>query len=139
LNGRTFRWINTANFGTLQEGGTSLADKYLAKAGGDLTGGITHALETISGTDLDFSKQGGTKTITANVSFAFTNVPANGKYTQYLLILTDGGAHTITWPGAVSWDGGVAPTLQSSGVDFVLFHVYDGGTVVRGQHLWAPA
>lgn len=74
-------------------------------------------------------------TITGNVTFSFTGSWATSGTVQLLTIeLTNGGAHTITWPAGVVWDGGAEPTLLSSGVDIITFYTRDGGTTVRGMH-----
>lgn len=42
------------------------------------------------------------------------------------VILRDGDAHTVTWPGSVDWLGGSAPTLEALSV--VVIWTVDGGT-----------
>lgn len=69
-------------------------------------------------------------TVTGNVtSVTFSNVPAAGVF--FTLELTNGGAFTISWPSAVKWPGGVAPTLTSSGTDVLTFYTRDSGTTIR--------
>lgn len=81
-----------------------------------------------------------TGTNTSISTLAFTNVPAtfpNGAVVPFVLwrfIVTNGGAFAITYPGAVVWLQGVAPTLQVSGVDELVFFTRDGGTTVYGLH-----
>lgn len=81
-----------------------------------------------------------TGTNTQVTTLAFTNVPAtfpNGAIVPFVLwrfIVTNGGAFAITYPAAVTWLQGVAPTLQSSGVDELVFFTRDGGTTVYGLH-----
>lgn len=65
-------------------------------------------------------------TVAGDVTFAFSNFPAS-KVSEMRLVITNGGAHTITWPGGVSWIAGSAVTLKSSGVDYVDV-LYDGTT-----------
>lgn len=65
-------------------------------------------------------------TIGANLTLSFTNPPAGG--TEFTLVLTNGGAFTVTWPGAVTWAGATAPTLTASGVDVLHFASGNGGT-----------
>lgn len=74
-----------------------------------------------------------TKTITANTTISFTNVPAAPATACVTLILTNGGAYTVTWPSSVKWNGGTAPTLTSSGVDILTFLTVDGGTTWYGS------
>lgn len=65
-------------------------------------------------------------TIGANLTLSFTNPPAGG--TEFTLVLTNGGAFTVTWPGAVTWAGATAPTLTASGTDVLHFTSGNGGT-----------
>lgn len=72
-------------------------------------------------------------TITGDTTFTFAGAwPSD--VTLLTLELTNGGAHAITWPAAVVWDGGAEPTLLSSGVDIITFYSRDAGTTVRGMH-----
>jgi hypothetical protein len=73
-----------------------------------------------------------TATITAATTFTFSNPPASGRAGSFVLILTNGGAYTITWPTSVKWPSGTAPTLTASGVDMLSFHTIDGGSTWRG-------
>lgn len=50
----------------------------------------------------------------------------------FILELQNGGAATVTWPAAVKWPGGTAPTLTTSGFDVLVFITDDGGTTWRG-------
>lgn len=126
------------------------ADAAMPKAGGIFTGEIEIASEryaltalgNISGSvtvNLDNGDfQHGT--VTGDItSFAISNWPASGKVEWLTLELTDGGAHTITWPAAIKWDGSVDPTLQASGVDVLVFYSRDNGTTIRGMHAYSFA
>ena len=75
-------------------------------------------------------QNGNVQTFTAGGNFtaAFLNPPASGAAGSLTLIITNGGAHTITWPTSVKWSSGVAPTLTSSGTDILSFTAIDGGT-----------
>lgn len=66
-----------------------------------------------------------TKTISAATTFTFSG--ATGCMT-FSLILTNGGAYTVTWPSTVKWAGGSAPTLTASGIDVLTFLTPNGGT-----------
>jgi len=46
---------------------------------------------------------------------------------EVALIINNGSAFTLTWPGSVVWLSGAAPTLKSSGVDIVELMTRDGG------------
>lgn len=119
------------------------ADAAMPKAGGDFTGEIGIKTEkydlvakgNLSGAEsLDVSAGNFFHgTVTGDTTISFTNWPAShAAFVQ--LELTDGGAHTITWPTAVKWDGGTDPTLITDGVDLLTFYSRDGGTTIRAAH-----
>lgn len=67
-------------------------------------------------------------TLTGNCTFTFTAPP--GPCSLVLKLVQDGtGSRTVTWPAAVHWSGGTAPTLTTtaSKVDIITFY-YDGST-----------
>lgn len=66
-------------------------------------------------------------TATSNTTFSFTNAPAN-MVTSFTLELVNAGAYAITWPSAVKWPGGTAPTLTASGMDILTFYTRGNGT-----------
>lgn len=72
-----------------------------------------------------------TVTISAATTLTFSNVPA-GKAATFNLIITNGGAATVTWPTSVKWASGTAPTLTASGVDVLTFLTPDGGVTWYG-------
>ncbi|MDY6852014.1 MAG: hypothetical protein SV487_08080, partial [Thermodesulfobacteriota bacterium] len=83
---------------------------------------------------LSFS-DGAVHTVTAggNITFSLTNWPKASAYSDGLsLVLTNGGAYTMTWPAEVDWPGGDAPSLTESGVDRLVFISEDGGTTIQG-------
>jgi cytoskeletal protein CcmA (bactofilin family) len=74
-------------------------------------------------------------TLTENTTFTFSNPPASGTGFSFILhLIQDSSARTVTWPGAVDWAGGTAPTIStSSGADdFFVFATSDGGTIWYG-------
>ena len=71
-----------------------------------------------------------TKTITEATTISFTNIPTG--FAGAVLEITNGGSSTVTWPAAVKWTGGTAPTLTTSGVDVLVFTTDDTGTTIRG-------
>lgn len=87
---------------------------------------------------------GGTRTLDLNdanffsatldqaCTFTFSDPPASGDFGCFVLELTNGGAFVITWPAAVDWPGGTAPTLTASGVDQLVFTTRDAGTTWFG-------
>lgn len=100
-----------------------------------MTTGLTRqALGSINtNTTIDWSLGSyATATITGALTFTFSNPAASGKACVAYLQLTNGGSQVITWPGSVTWSGGTAPTLRSSGVDLLRFYTQDGGTAWFG-------
>jgi len=65
-------------------------------------------------------------TITGNLTFSITNVPASAGVT-FVLALTNGGAFTVTLPVSVTIIGG-SPALSAAGTDWLVFRTLDGGT-----------
>lgn len=77
----------------------------------------------------------------AITSITFSNIPASGTaYGLTLAFTADGTARAVTWPAAVKWSGGTAPTLTSTNakVDIFVLTTWDGGTtwysMVGGQN-----
>lgn len=73
-----------------------------------------------------------TATLDQASTFTFSNPPASGKAGGFRLVLTNGGAYTITWPASVDWAGGTAPTLTASGIDILDFTTSNAGTTWYG-------
>jgi hypothetical protein len=72
-------------------------------------------------------------TSTAATTWAFTNPVASGDFGGFVLELNNGGAYTQTWPAAVDWPAGTAPTLTASGKDLLVFVTREGGTIYHGM------
>lgn len=91
------------------------------------SGAVTFNLETANH---------GSLTLTENVtSFTFSNWTATGHVCGRLLrVIQDSTARTITWPAAVKWANGSAPTLStgSGDIDMLYFESWDGGTTIYG-------
>lgn len=73
----------------------------------------------------------------ASVALSFSNAPFAFKTGRILLILKqDGtGGRVVTWPGAVKWPGGAAPTLTAAAnaVDMIELVTVDNGTTWFGR------
>ena len=70
--------------------------------------------------------------IDGNTTFSFTNPATTGKISAFIFEITNGGAATITWPAAVSWVPGTAPTLRTGGGKNVVgFFTRNGGTTYQ--------
>lgn len=90
------------------------------------TGGGTQDIDLTLGNVVTATVDTGVNT------FTFSNPPATGKSGSFTLILTNGGSQTVTWPAAVDWAGGTAPTLTAAGVDVLTFTTVDAGATWYG-------
>jgi len=73
-------------------------------------------------------------TLSDNCTFTFSNSPSDS-FGFTLILNQDGtGSRTATWPAAVEWAGGTAPTLTTtaSATDVLTFITDDGGTTWYG-------
>lgn len=83
--------------------------------------GPTTTLDMNSGAAFSF-------TLTQDTTLDITNVPATAAMVVGLLLrITNGGAHTITWPASVKWPSGAVPALTVAGVDLVQLVSFDNG------------
>ena len=71
-----------------------------------------------------------TKTISANSTFTFSNIPS-GKAYAFTIELTHTSG-TVTWPTTVKWPGDTAPSLTTGKTHLFVFVTDDGGTRWRG-------
>lgn len=71
---------------------------------------------------------------TSIVSLAIQNWPASGISGQLHLEVLYLGPHTITWPAAVKWPGGVAPALTgvNGKTDHFMLVTSDNGATIHG-------
>lgn len=71
-------------------------------------------------------------TLTDNCTFTFSNPSPNGIACSFTLLLTQDstGSRTVTWPSAVKWPSGTAPTLTATAdnMDIYSFVTMDEGT-----------
>jgi hypothetical protein len=66
-------------------------------------------------------------TLTGNITFTFSNPQPGARY--LLELKQDGtGSRTVTWPAAVKWSGGVAPTLTTTAGQTDIICLYYNGT-----------
>lgn len=101
----------------------------------DLLGSVRQNVVAVGASAIDCSAGNVfTKTATGALTWTFTNVPSS-RAVVVILELTNGGTGTQTWPAAVKWPAGTAPTLTASGVDVLGFITDDGGTTWRGVQL----
>ena len=71
--------------------------------------------------------------ISGNITYSFINAPASRAYSFTLELAHNSG--TVTWPIAVQWPGGTAPTLTAGKTHLFMFVTDDGGTRWRGAAL----
>jgi hypothetical protein len=133
--------INYVDVATL---GTSEASKVVtADANGDVN--LSEELKAKSYNETYVSLSGTTPSVnceagnvfalstTGNTTFTFSNPPASGTGYGFVLKLTAGGTHTITYPASVDWAGATAPDAPASGeTDVLVFTTMDGGTTWYG-------
>lgn len=113
--------------GTLDE---SWTENCLKLSGGTLTGAVAESLATVTGeaVTLDLKATNNfTHSVTANTAFTVTANTGNS-FQLGTLVLTNGGAFTVTWPTSFKWADGAPPTLMESGIDVITFFTIDGGT-----------
>lgn len=108
-----------------------------ATVGGDFKAlSLTETQVNISGTTPSVDCSVGNVFVlstTGNTTFTFTNPPASGTGYGFVLKVTAGGTHTLTYPASVDWAGATAPDAPASGETDVLgFLTYDGGTTWYG-------
>lgn len=84
-----------------------------------------------SGTET-FSPGVHTITVAGAFTWAFDDWPASGTKGVVEVDITNGGAATITGWSSILWEGGTEPTLQTSGLDTLIFRSLDGGTTIYG-------
>lgn len=75
-----------------------------------------------------------TKSISANSTFTFSNVPSDRSY-AFTLRVAVSGDRTITWPASVEFPSDEAPTLTEDKTHIFVFVTDDGGTTFRGAFL----
>ena len=95
-------------------------------------GEVTNAIGATGGGTQDINLTlGNSVTATVDTStntFTFSNPTASDELCGFTLELTNGGSQTVNWPASVDWAGASAPTLTTSGVDYLVFWTVNGGT-----------
>lgn len=130
--------FNSADYATAAQGAT--ADAALPKAGGTMSGDIAMGDNNVTGVGaVGFTQELDNGSKTTDFSIDFTNdqhqkvtLTANTMTLTldtttvgvgvYTLKIINGGLATLTWAsetGSVTWPGGTAPTLTSSGTDII--------------------
>ena len=100
----------------------------------DVTGTIAQNVVAMAALDVDCSAGNYfTKTINANSTFTFSNVPASRAFSFVLELTHTSG--TVTWPASVKFPADTAPTLTTGKTHLFVFETNDGGTRFRGAAL----
>jgi hypothetical protein len=100
----------------------------LKTEGLESTGNISYTQEYANGsisTTATIDWTNGNKqsaTLGAVTTISFTAPSGRG---NLILVATNFGAYTPTWPGTVKWPGGTEPTWTAAGIDIIAFY-YDG-------------
>jgi hypothetical protein len=94
-------------------------------------GSVREDYDALSGTspNVDVNSGGGfSLTTSGNTTFTFTS-PTSGYASGFVLQVTAGGTHTLTWPSSVDWAGASAPDAPASGEsNLYVFYTRDGGS-----------
>lgn len=100
----------------------------------DLNGNYASNIVAVAALDINCSAGNYfTKTINANSTFTFSNAPSSRSFGFTLELTHTSG--TVTWPAAVAWPGGTAPSLTTGKTHLFMFVTDDGGTRWRGSAL----
>lgn len=98
----------------------------------DVNGGAAGNIVAVAASAVDCSLGNYfTKTASGALSWTATNVPASRAF-SFVLELTNGGTGAQTWFTNTKWASGTAPTLTTSGVDYLAFVTDDGGSTWAG-------
>lgn len=86
-------------------------------------------LGSVSGTIvIDLSKARVDFTVSGATTLSYFNYPPEGETAGCIMRITNGGAYTITGLSTGEWEGGVVPTLTTSGKDDIAVMFEDGNT-----------
>lgn len=70
-------------------------------------------------------------TIGGACTLTFSNIPAGAGAFGFIFALANVGSN-LTWPAAVKWAGGTAPTFSSNS-DIIVFMTHDAGTTINAS------
>ncbi len=99
-----------------------------ALTGATFTGVVAYE-DTSFVTDIDCASGNSfSKTVDADFTQTFSNVPSTGNACVIVLKLVDAGAYVITWDSSIKWVNGRSPAFTENGIDSVTLYTVDGGT-----------
>jgi hypothetical protein len=100
----------------------------------DVEGGYAGNIVPVAALDINCSLGNYfTKTISANSTFTFSNVPSSRAYAFTVELTHTSG--TVTWPSSVRWPEDTAPSLTTGRTHLFMFVTDDGGSRWRGAAL----
>lgn len=101
----------------------------------DVSGTYAGNVVAVSALDIDCSTGNYfTKSISANSTFTFSNIPSSRAF-AFTVEIDVSGDRTISWPSSVSFPSATAPTLTSGKTHLFFFVTNDGGTSFRAASL----
>lgn len=94
-------------------------------------GSVRQTVSAVGALNIDCSLSNSfSKTIAANSTLTFSNVPASGTFYSCVIVLTHTSG-TLTHPTGTIFSGGTAPTLTTGKVHLMYYQTNDGGTTWR--------
>ena len=136
-------YVDVTTLGTSQPSKALTADANGdVSIGGDVSingssfsnGAYRSNIVVMGGTDIDCSAGNYfTKTISANSTFSFSNVPSGVSYSLTLELTHTSG--TVTWPSSVKWPRDEAPILTAGKTHVFVLFTENGGARWRGAAL----
>lgn len=100
----------------------------------EVTGAVYQDINTSSTTTFDLSVSSFFQvTLNANLTITAINNATSGVAQSFAIEVINSGSYSVTWPGTIRWDGGIAPTLTENRTILFMFYTTDGGTTFRGQ------
>lgn len=101
----------------------------------DVSGTYAGNVVAVSALDIDCSTGNYfTKSISANSTFTFSNIPSSRAF-AFTVEIDVSGDRTISWPASVSFPSATAPTLTAGKTHLFFFVTNDGGTSFRAASL----
>ena len=102
-------------------------------------GEITNAIGSVGGgtQDIDITLGNSVSATidTSATTFTISNPTASDEGCGLIIVLTNGGSQTVTWPASVKWPGATAPELTAAGTDLIMLHTITAGTTWLGGSL----
>lgn len=71
-------------------------------------------------------------TLTGTTVLSLSDFPSSNRVGTMVLEITNGGAHSLTWPAGLTWVSGSAPVLRVVGTNLVGIIARANGTILRG-------